>query len=723
MPGSLTSTLVAAAIGTALAPAALALDFPGRDPGKAVASEVPSQFVTLGNGAIAMTWGIFNNRLVPSVLKDNLHQGQEGNLREAPKEVFVLEFHDGTRMKASHMKAGSVRVEALRGDPAALIEAERNPGQQVSAVLEARDGSLKVEWKAVLRDGSNYIRQTVAIRPLKGDADIARVVLVDHWLGDADVCGQVSGSPIVAGNLFTGFEHPMAVAEVEAGGAPRIVPAPGGEVSPLAPEGARPAAALERRWGSTHATSWLDLALPVQKGKTFTASSVLGVVPDGQMRRGFLYYVERERAHGYRTFLHYNSWYDIGYFTPYDEKDCLEVVNAFGEELVRKRGVKMDSFLFDDGWDDTAQGGRWVFHKGFPNGFTPVKEAAARIGAEPGVWLSPWGGYGNPRIQRTRSARPAGYEVVPDPWERDPEYGQLFALSGPKYYESFHRACLDMVTKYGINQFKLDGTGSINSVMPGSRFGSDFEAAISLIQDLRRAKPDLFVNLTTGTWPSPFWLGICDSIWRGGEDHTFEGDGPFRERWITYRDADVYERIVKGGPLFPINSLMLHGIIYARKAHDLDADPSGRFTHEVRSYFGTGTQLQEMYVSHGLLTPQNWDVLAESAKWSRANATTLVDSHWVGGDPRKREVYGWASWSRAKGILTLRNPSGEARVFTVDLAKDFELPEGAATAYTLTAPFKDARPKGIEGTVNAYKPFEITLKPYEVAVIEAEASR
>jgi len=30
------------------------------------------------------------------------------------------------------------------------------------------------------------------------------------------------------------------------------------------------------------------------------------------MRRDFLAYLELERAHPYRTFLHYNTWYDIG---------------------------------------------------------------------------------------------------------------------------------------------------------------------------------------------------------------------------------------------------------------------------------------------------------------------------------------------------------------------------------------------------------------------------
>jgi hypothetical protein len=32
---------------------------------------------------------------------------------------------------------------------------------------------------------------------------------------------------------------------------------------------------------------------------------------------------------------------------------------------------------------------------------------------------------------------------------------------------------MDMIHKYGVNQFKLDGTGNVNSVVPGSSFDSD----------------------------------------------------------------------------------------------------------------------------------------------------------------------------------------------------------------------------------------------------------
>ena len=167
---------------------------------------------------------------------------------------------------------------------------------------------------------------------------------------------------------------------------------------------------------------------------------------------------------------------------------------------------------------------------------------------------------------------------------------------------------------------------------------------------------------------------------------------------------------------------MLHGIIYAQKAQNLDTDPGGDFKDEVRDYFGTGTQLQEMYITPGLLTKQNWDDLAEAAKWSRANAAVLKDTHWIGGDPGKLEVYGWASWTPAKGIVVLRNPSDKEQTFSLDVGKAFELPEHAAKVYRAHSPW--AEDKGQAAiTLRAGQSHQFVLKPFEVVTVEAVASK
>jgi hypothetical protein len=479
------------------------------------------------------------------------------------------------------------------------------------------------------------------------------------------------------GNFFLGFEHPLSTSSVV----------------------------------HEHGVAEMERVLPLRAGQTVRYSSVVGVAEPGQMRRDFLAYIERERAHPYRTFLHYNSWYDIGYENPYTQEQAVDRIHTFGRELHEKRGVTLDSFMFDDGWDDLH--GMWAIRKDFKNGFLPVKQAAAKYGTAPGVWLSPWGGYAQAKQERIAEGEREGYEI---------ENGG-FALSGPKYYARFHEVCMEMVKQYGVNQFKFDGTGNVDTVVKGSAFDSDFDAAIHLIGDLRQVKPDLYINLTTGTYPSPFWLMYADSIWRGGEDHSFAGVGPERERWITYRDGDVYDHIVKGGSLYPLNSLMLHGLIYGQFAHHLNTDPGSDsrgsdFKNEVRDYFGTGTQLQEMYITPSLLKPADWDVLAEAAKWARANAAVLKDTHWVGGDPRWLAVYGWASWTPEKAILTLRNPSDKAQDFQFDAGKWFELPAGAAWRFRAHSPWQDeASTPAVE--LEGGAPHTFHLQPFQVLTLEA----
>ena len=637
------------------------------DPGAASAEVRPDGF-SLHNAAVSLSGRVAGGYVeTPAFLNRMV-----GGIQPVPMLPFALLLGDGTVLRATRMKMMSPpSATDLTPNAEASRLAERVPGKAVVVELEDESGRLHVEWRVVLRDGSNYVRQEVTVAAKSEDVPVREVRLVDFHVPYATVVGTVKGSPVVAGLLFAGFEDPLSSCAV----------------------------AGER------ARCWIERELPLKAGQSVTYSSVVGVTAGGQLRRGFLHYVERERAHPYRTFLNYNSWYDLGYFSRYDEAAALNVINAFGAELTRKRGVPVASFLFDDGWDDP--GTLWQFNSGFPRGFAKLKETAGSYGTAPGVWLSPWGGYGKPKQQRVAAGQSAGYEIV----------DKGFALSGPKYFEAFRDACVRFVREYGVNQFKFDGTGNADRVVPGSRFDSDFAAAIHLIGELRALKPDLYINLTTGTYPSPFWLRYADSIWRGGDDHDFLGVGPKREQWITYRDADTYEHVVMAGPLFPVSSLMLHGIIYARYAKNLDTDPENDFKNEVHDYFGNGTQLQEMYVTPSLLSAANWDTLAEAAAWSRANADVLVDTHWIGGDPSLLEVYGWASWNPKKAVLVLRNPSDKPQEISVDIAQAFELPAQAAATYELRSPWNEDRLVP-SVRVKAGEEHSFALKPFEVLVLD-----
>ncbi|MGA2067904.1 MAG: hypothetical protein ABSG86_23245 [Thermoguttaceae bacterium] len=660
--------------GQALGAAIFGLDagYPGPAPGpaKVVCREGE---IALKTGALALSWTAAKQGLKARAARDQ----RSGRSLAPAGELFQIVLADGRRYAASTLEAeGGPQSGELAPRAGAARLAARIPGKQVQLALRSADGRLGLLWRAVIHDGANYVRQELEITARR-DCAIREIVWLDGPLDGARTAGLVDGSPLAAGDFFLGCEDPHAL---------------------NAGDGAKVSCRLRRN-------------APLGKGETIANSFVIGVAPPGQMRRAFLYYLERERAHPYRPFLHYNSWYDIAW-DPFalNETNCLEAIRLCGENLVKQRGVVVDAMVFDDGWDNPRT--LWQFHGGFPRGFTPLAESCRRYDTRLGVWLSPFGGYGEPKEQRLKFGRAQSYETN----------ANGFSLAGPKYYAAFKRACLAMIRDYGVNHFKFDGIASgMYANGAGADYLLDTEAMRRLMLELRQEAPNLYINLTTGSWPSPFWLRYADSLWRQGDDMGFAGKGSRQQQWLTYRDQETFRNIAGKGPLFPLNALMTQGVAYSRRGRAGDpAFNSAGFKDDVRAFFGSGTSLQELYVQPGRLTAADWDVLAEAARWSRANADVLVDTHWIGGDPGKLAVYGFASWTPRKGIVMLRNPDDRPQEFLFDVQSAFQLPAGAAGKFALRSPWaEDAGKPALPA--EAGKPLRLTLKPLEVVVLEAAA--
>ena len=165
---------------------------------------------------------------------------------------------------------------------------------------------------------------------------------------------------------------------------------------------------------------------------------------------------------------------------------------------------------------------------------------------------------------------------------------------------------------------------------------------------------------------------------------------------------------------------MTVGIAYANLGHpsrDIN-DNFDDFRDMVWSFFGAGSSLQELYVSHDKMKPEFWPVLAEAAKWSKGNENILKDTHWIGGSPINLEVYGFASWSPEKGIITLRNPADNLVEYNLNLKHVLEIPNSNIRFYTLTS----ARPDDLEFdaiNVGIEKDVTIKLQAFETKVLEA----
>ncbi|AZU47125.1 enterotoxin [Aeromonas hydrophila] len=169
------------------------------------------------------------------------------------------------------------------------------------------------------------------------------------------VYGAINSSPIVSDSFFITPQNPLVNTRAYEGGVSQLIP----------------------------------LKLPLAQGKPLSYRTYVGTFGEGQLRRDFNRFLNEARDRPYAPYLHYNSWLDIGFFNPYTEAEALKRIDQFGEALISRRGVPMNGFLFDDGWDDRL--GNWGFSKDFPNGFSKLKSAAERYHAQLGIWLSPWG--------------------------------------------------------------------------------------------------------------------------------------------------------------------------------------------------------------------------------------------------------------------------------------------------------------------------------------------
>lgn len=590
-------------------------------------------------------------------------------------ELFKVLLGDGKTITASEMKLEDVKMVTLAENPSAATASLRYAGKALEARFTYEE--LSIVWRAVLRNGSHYLRTEMDIQaakdlPMKGIVAMNYLVAKNSAYTVPEVVGNTRGAILASNHIFAGLETPMGLNSCKDEG------------------------------NATHIEGLWRRNTTLKAGKTWNISSVVGLVAPKQLRRSFLAYSERERAVAWRPYPVYISWYELNidrnnaqapsYKGNMTVEQCADVVSHWKTHFYDKYQMAPKAFVWDDGWD---QYGTWTFNPNFPNGFDEPANEAKKMGTGIGAWLGPVGGYGQSGEYRRAYWRSKGG----------------MQLSNEDYYNFFIRCCTNMIDRYDFRFFKFDGISAQASAIgpdEGTRGEENAEAIISIERAVRQKRPDIFLNTTVGTWASPFWFHFTDAVWRQEGDYGEAGDqGTDRERWITYRDRLVYQNFIQRSPVCPINTLMTHGFILSRwGAVSKNMDYDG-IVREMRCAFACGSGMVELYNDYKLMDEIKdnqgnagalWKDLAECIKWQQEQADVLPDAHWVGGNPwdgKKANVYGWAAWNGKKSVLTLRNPSTSAQTFTTTLREALDIPAYVRGKITLTHAFNQAELDGM----------------------------
>jgi len=386
-------------------------------------------------------------------------------------------------------------------------------------------------------------------------------------------------------------------------------------------------------------------------------TAVLGVTEPGQVAGRFRQYVNSiiGKRSSPPLFFVWKSWVTLKY-GDVNERCCLALFDDFRYHLFNATGARLDSFALDDGWDKKAS--LWeIENSRFPRGFEPLVAALKPMNTGLGLWISPCSGYSHADwLASTR-----GYKKNAWDW--------LLCMSDPNYRRDMVKAVTELVKKYDVNYVKFDAfcapcdaEGHAHHLPGNYAKEANTDAYLELQAALRQTQPGVFINITTGTWMSPWWLLYVDSVW----DQVFDGwspaIAPTPERsysQITDRDA-VFRKRCRENPWFPIEAVENLGI-WTQNYNYID--------EQIMTILSRGCRLISFYVPvpQGPNAERNWRFFGSAINWARQNEKTLCHTRMILGDAMQLEPYGYAHFRGERGILVLRNPFVTPRTVKVKL--------------------------------------------------------
>lgn len=476
-------------------------------------------------------------------------------------------------------------------------------------------------------------------------------------------------------------------------------------------------AAYTQKIQEEHVKSWHYVAARIPQNTFYKSHAVVvGVTLSDKVQAGFYDYIRHLRPRADRPFTLYNTWYDIRNFT---YKQLLNTIRNFDSILVRHYGLKLDAFVIDDGWDNVHS--VWeIDQQKFPQGFSPLVTELKKMHSALGLWISPWNGYDKARTERIEWAKKHGFKL---------SAGRHLCLGDTAYYKIFKEKVLQYQKEGQLSFYKIDGFLSVCNESDHNHLPGIYSRElltrrfIEILQALRRQNPDIFIDITVGTWLSPWWLQYADAVWMTGADFGHAEDVPAfseRDKAITFRDYTLYKDFVRDHYQFPLSNVMTHGIIKGKlnllggKEETLQ-----NWQDNAVMYFARGVMMWELYLSPEILSPQEWDFLAAVMKWAKSQTALLGNTEFIGGNPYARQIYGYVHRAKGQTLLVVRNPFVSPK--TVEFNADQLLEKGQANSFVVREIYPQN--KILSQIIRPSGTLKLSLQGYEVRVLHLQATR
>lgn len=479
----------------------------------------------------------------------------------------------------------------------------------------------------------------------------------------------------------------------------------------------------------------------VKAGTTYTTyKSVVGVCDDAEfVQAAFFDYIDRIRIRPLRLQIQYNSWFDFG--AGVKKETFKHSIEKIHQKLVLERGVKpLANYVIDDGWQDTQADWSkkvWPVNTKFDKDFGFSKKAASAAKSELGLWVSPGCLFGASSVVKPLGDK--GFEALDD-W---------MSLAGPKYMGALEERMIEL-TKQGSSYFKLDGVfGHLNLrnfELNGESYGiphmpqlglkgvaagdkklnhsrydelktyylaAGTERLIEIFQKMGAVNPDVYIVISNGAYLSPWWLMHVDSVWMINAGDAAEGANRTDE--LVYRDGVDYEIWKTENTQFPMCAIFNH-------------EPKKTETGETKEVFrkylymniSRGTGFIELYLKTQKLVEADWDVLAEGLHWSYHVFPTFKQVRMHGGNPRKRQIYGYTAWTKDQGYVSIHNPGKADRTYSFKLDRAFGLVPDSGS-FSVSSPMEDSL-AGLEQTYSYGDTITLNVKQGEIRILNFDKS-